>query len=388
MLFFYGKSGCFITFKGLLLLFLSVSLICGCEKKKEKPKVKPPVPVSVALVEQKDVPVTVNAIGNVEAFNSVPVRAQVNGVVAKVHFREGQDVRKGDLLFTIDPGPYQAALKQAEANLARDLAQARNAQEQAKRYANLLQDGIVTREQYDQLKTNADSYGASAAADKAAVDNAKIQLSYCYIRSPIPGRTGSVLANVGTLVKANDSAALVTINQISPIFVSFTVPEKQLSSIKEQVSGGKMAVDVKIPNEAQGGERGVISFLDNAVDINTGTIRLKGTFANNTHHLWPGQFVNVSLTLGIRKNAMTVPVAAVQTAQQGQFVFVVDGSQKAEQRPVISSIADKGVMVIDQGLRPGETIVTDGMMRLAPGARIEIKTSRSGLSQQAPTIKH
>ncbi|WP_230198950.1 efflux RND transporter periplasmic adaptor subunit [Geotalea daltonii] len=339
------------------------------------------MPVAVATVQQKTVPITVNAVGNVEPFNSVPVKAQVNGIISRVHFREGQDVQKGDLLFTIDPGTYRAALKQAEANLARDLALARNAEEQAGRYAALVKDGIVTQEQYDQLKTNAEAFSAAVAADRAAVENARIQLSYCYIRSPIPGRTGSLLVNVGSLVKGNDTAALVTINQISPIYVSFTVPEKQLAAINTQVAGGSMIVEALVPNDAQGSLRGVVSFLDNTVDTTTGTIRLKGTFPNGDRRLWPGQFVNVSLILGTRPNAIVIPAAAVQTSQQGQFVFVIGADKKAELRPISPSISDKGLVVIDHGLRPGEVVVTDGVMRLTPGAQIEIKKGGPGKLQ-------
>lgn len=196
------KRNYYISLRLILFLLLLNFLLTGCAKKKEKPKGKPPVPVAVATVQQKTVPITVNAVGNVEPFNSVPVKAQVNGIISRVHFREGQDVQKGDLLFTIDPGTYRAALKQAEANLARDLAQARNAEEQAGRYAALVRDGIVTQEQYDQLRTNAEAFSAAVAADRAAVENARIQLSYCYIRSPIPGRTGSLLVNVALSSKA------------------------------------------------------------------------------------------------------------------------------------------------------------------------------------------
>nr|WP_279342519.1 efflux RND transporter periplasmic adaptor subunit [Geotalea sp. SG265] len=365
-----GYSPCIQIVFVLLLPYL---LLAGCSSKKEKPKGRPPVPVAVAAVEQKTVPVTVNAIGTVEAFNSVPVKTQVNGVIAQVHFREGQDVRKGDLLFTIDPRPFNAALKQAEANLARDLAQSKNAAEQARRYAGLLQDGIVTLEQYDQLKANSEAFLATVAADRAAVDNARIQLSYCYIRSPISGRTGSFQINVGALVKANDTAALVTINQISPIYVSFTVPERQLAVIKPKAAEGRMVVQARVPNDPKEGEQGVVSFLDNSVDTATGTIRLKGTFHNGDRRLWPGQFVNVSLILGSRQNAVLAPAAAVQNAQQGQFVFVVGTDKRIEQRPVVTSIMDNNRLVIDRGLRPGEVVVTDGIMNLTPGTRIEVK---------------
>lgn len=362
-----------LSLRIILFLLLPALLLAACARKKEKPREKPPVAVAVATIEGKNVPITVNAIGNVEPVNSLPVKAQVNGVIAQVHFREGQDVKKGELLFTIDPRPFNAALKQAEANMARDVAQERNAAEQARRYAGLLKDGIVTQEQYDQLRTNAEAFAAAVAADRAAVENARIQLSYCSIRSPISGRTGSLLVNVGTLVKANDSAALVTINQISPIYVSFTIPEKQLAAIKQKITGGRMAVEAMVPNDPLGSELGVVSFLDNAVDSTTGTIRLKGSFPNGGRRLWPGQFVSVSLVLGTMPNAVLAPAAAVQTAQKGQFVFVVGPDKRVEQRVVTTGIAANNRLVIETGLRPGEIVVTDGIMNLIPGSRIEAK---------------
>jgi multidrug efflux system membrane fusion protein len=367
----------------LVLLLVMLILLAGCAKKQEKPRSKPPVPVIVAVAGQKTVPVQLRAIGNVEAYNSVAVKAQVSGIVAEVHFREGQDVRKGQLLFTLDPRPFQAALRQSEANLAKDLAQYRNAVEQARRYAALLQDGIVTQEQYDQLKTNADALDATVGADRAAVENAKIQLSYCYIRSPLDGRTGSLVVNIGNTVKANELPALVTINQVTPVYVSFTILEKELATIKSKLASGKMTVEAVVSNDGKGVEPGVISFVDNTVDMTTGTIRLKGTFVNRERRLWPGQFVNVVLTLATKPNAVVVPTAAVQTAQSGQFVFVVGPEQKAELRPVVTSITNDGFTVIEKGLKAGEVVVTDGQMSLAPGARVELKKAGEGSQQPA-----
>jgi multidrug efflux system membrane fusion protein len=367
-----------------VLLLVILIMLAGCSKKQEKPRSKPPVPVVVAVAEQKTVPVQLRAIGNVEAYNSVAVKAQVSGIVAQVHFREGQDVRKGQLLFTLDPRPFETALRQSEANLAKDLAQFRNAVEQTRRYAGLLQDGIVTQEQYDQLKTNADALDATVGADRAAVENAKILLSYCYIRSPLDGRTGSLVVNIGNTVKANELPALVTINQVTPVYVSFTTPEKELATIKSKLASGKMTVEAVIPNDGKGVEAGAISFVDNTVDMTTGTIRLKGTFANRDRRLWPGQFVNVVLTLATKPNAVVVPTAAVQTAQAGQFVFVVGPEQKAELRPVVTSVTNDGMTVVEKGLKAGEVVVTDGQMNLAPGARVELKKAGQG-SQPAPT---
>ena len=295
-------------------------------------------------------------------------------------------MEKGQLLFTIDPRPFQAALRQAEANVARDLAQAKNADEQARRYAGLIKDGIVTQEQYDALRTNADAFASSVAADRAAVENARIQLSYCRITSPISGRTGALIANLGTMVKANDTPAMVTINQTTPIYVTFSVPEKELITIKRELAGGKLSVAVVIPSDPRGPVSGAITFVDNAVDMATGTIRLKGTFANSEHRLWPGQFVTVSLILATLKNATVVPSPAILSGQQGQYVYVVKQDGTAELCPVKAGISIEGKTVVETGLKPGETVVTDGQMRVMPGGKVEVKKPGDAKGQSvAPT---
>lgn len=354
-------------------LFLIMTIFLSACSKKEPPKERPPVPVTVAASVLKTVPVQVRAIGNVEPYNTVSIKAQVNGQIARVHFTEGQDVRKGDLLFTIDPRPFEAALRQAEANLARDRAQAKNAGEQARRYASLLKDGIVTQEQYDQLRTNAEALAATVAADLAAVENARIQLGYCSIRSPISGRTGNLAVQAGNLVKANDVPVLVTINQITPIFATFAVPEREMVEIRRHMGKGNLKVEALVAGEERKPEEGTLSFLDNTVDPTTGTIKLKGTFANRERRLWPGQFVNVLITLATRPNTVVVPSQAVQTGQQGQFVFVVRPDAVAEQRPVTTGLTHEGFTVIEKGMQPGETVVTDGQMRLVPGAKVLVK---------------
>jgi multidrug efflux system membrane fusion protein len=360
------------------------------------------VPVTVATVVQKNIPVQVRVIGTVEAYSTVSIKAQINGPVTKVYFKEGQDVKKGDLLFTIDPRPFEAALKQAEANLARDtaqvqqaeanlakdMAQAKNAEVEAQRYAELIKKEVVSKEEYDQRRTNADAFQAAiradqaavdnakaaVRADQAAVDNAKIQLGYCSIRSPIDGRTGSILVHEGNLVKANDTPALLVINQMTPIYVAFSVPEQQLSEIKKYTAAGKLDVEAIIPNDEKHPAQGVITFIDNAVDSATGTIRLKGTFANHERRLWPGQFVNVVLTLTTQPNAIVIPSQAVQTGQQGPFVFVVKPDLTVESRPIAVGRTVDGETVIEKGLPAGEKVVTDGQLRLVPGAKVEIKS--------------
>ncbi|HEX9024629.1 MAG TPA: efflux RND transporter periplasmic adaptor subunit [Geobacteraceae bacterium] len=356
-----------------LFMFLFVITLSACSSKKDPPKERPPVPVVTAGVVQKSVPVQIRAIGNVEAYNTVSVKAQVNGTISRVHFTEGEDVAKGRLLFAIDPRPFEAALRRAEATLAKDRAQARFAREQAQRYGSLLKDGIVTKDQSDQLLANADALDAAIAADRATVEDARILLGYCYIRSPIDGRTGNLAVRVGNLVKANDVPVLVTITQLAPIFVAFTVPEKELLQIKKYLAGGKLRVDAVVPNDPKGPENGTISFLDNAVDTTTGTIKLKGTFANKDRRLWPGQFVNVVLTLTSIPDALVVPTQALQTGQTGQYVFIVKGDRSVESRPVAAGQALDGETVVTSGLRAGETVVIDGQLQLAPGTKVEIR---------------
>lgn len=366
----------------IILAGLAAVLCCAsCTAKKEKPKAKPAVPVKVAQVQQKDMPVQVKAIGNIEAFTSVAIKSQVSGQIARVHFTEGSDVEKGALLVSIDPEPFQATLSQSEAALAKDQAQAKFAREQASRYEELLKSGIVTRDQYESLQSNAESLAATLAADRAAIRNARIQLGYCSIRSPISGRTGTLSLHPGNLVKAND-LPIVTINQISPIYVTFSLPEKRLAEVKRAMAAGQLRIEAAIPNEPAATEVGTISFLDNAVNPATGTIRLKGLFANKSRKLWPGQFTDVLITLASRRNAVVVPTHAIQTSQQGDFVYVVKPDNKVEMRPVISAVAAGEETVIDKGLAPGETVVVDGQLRLTPGAAVEAKEKQPAGSRK------
>jgi multidrug efflux system membrane fusion protein len=364
-----------------LMLCTAVSalmLLPACSSEKEKPKPKPVVPVKVAVAVQKTVPVRIKVIGNVEAYSTVSIKSQINGMLESVHFSEGQDVTKGQLLFTIDTRPFEAAFRQARAALARDVAQEKFARDQARRYGELLKDGIVTQDQYDQLRANADALSESVKADRAAVDNAAVQLGYCSIRSPIDGRTGNLMVQRGNLVKANDVPVLVTINQVTPIYVSFSVPEKDLAEIKKHMAAGNLKIEASVPNDTGPAEQGVLSFLDNAVDTATGTIKIKGTFANSRRRLWPGQFVNVGLILTSIPNAVVVPTQAVQTGQSGQFVFVVKPDRSVESRPVLTGQASDGETVISKGVSPGESVVTDGQLNLASGSRVEIKTENPG----------
>lgn len=358
----------------LVFLISSTALIIctACVAKKEGPKPKPPLPVKVVLAVQKDVPVQVKAIGNIEAYTSVALKSQVSGQIARIHFSEGSDVEKGDLLISIDPEPFKAVLSQSEATLAKDKAQEKFAREQAQRYAGLLKEGIVTRDQYDALQSNAESLAAAVVSDRAVIKNAKIQLGYCSIRSPISGRTGTIALQPGNLIKAND-LPIVTINQLNPIYVTFSLPEKRLAEIKKGMSAGQLKIEAVIPNEPGKTELGTISFLDNTVNSATGTIKLKGVFANKLRKLWPGQFTDVLITLASRQNAVVVPTQAVQTSQEGEFVYVVKPDNRVEMRRVTSSVATGTETVIEQGVATGETVVTDGQLRLTPGALVVSK---------------
>ena len=365
------------------LLFLAI-FSSGCSNEKSSKPVSPPIPITVGTVSQKTVPVELRVVGNVQASSTVTIKSKVGGELTRVHFTEGHDVRKGDLLFTIDPRPYEAALKQAEANLQKDLAQTKHAQEDARRYEFLIQKGVVARQQYDKFRTEAEALEAAVLADRAAVENAKIQLGYCSIHSPIDGRTGSLMVKQGNIIKADD-VNLIVIHQIVPIDVAFSVPEQNLQEIKKYMALGKLQVDALVPSNNERPEQGTVTFVDNAVDTSTGTIRLKGTFANRERKLWPGQFVNVVLTLTREPNAIVVPSQAIQTGQQGQYVYVVKQDLTVESRPVVVGRFVSNETVVQKGLLAGEKVVTDGQLRLYPGARVEIKTSDSANAAQKKT---
>jgi len=334
-----------------------------------------PVPVTTAVAAQKPMPIVISIIGSAEAFQTVSVRSQVTGELRTVTFKEGDDVQKGQLLFELDRRPLEAALQQAEAVLARDLAQAANARAQATRYEDLASRGIATREQVDQTRTAAAALDATIGADRAAVESAKIQLQYATIMSPLSGRTGALMVHAGNLVRANDTAPLVVINQIAPINVTFAVPENRLAEVKRFMAQGTLTVVAQPPNDPAAASKGRISFVDNQVDLSTGTIRLKGTFANDNRRLWPGQYVNVKVTLTTDPSALVVPTPAVQTGQQGDYVFVVKPDQTVELRNITVARAEGSETVIAQGLSPGETVVTDGQLRLVPGSHISVKSA-------------
>ena len=387
-------------------VFVSVLFFTSCSSDKTVHAGKPAdtaVPVTVGFVVQKAMPVELRAIGSVEAYSTVIVKTQIQGELMRVFFTEGQDVRKGDPLFELDPRPYEEAVraaeaalardiaqqKQAEANLARDIAQAEYARKQAGRYGRLAAQGVVSREQTEQMSSNAtaldqstsadraaiDSSRAAVMADKSAIDSAKLNLAYCHINSPINGRTGNLLVHQGNVVKATD-VNLITINQVQPIYVDCNVPGVNLAEIKRSMAAGKLKVTA-IPKDGTAPKYGSLTFIDNNIDTTTGTILVKGTFPNEDRKLWPGEFLDVVLTLRTLPNAIVVPSQALQTGQEGQFVFIVNRDQRVESRPVqVAWRADNDV-VIESGLKPGERVVTDGQLRLVPGGKIkEVKPAQ------------
>jgi multidrug efflux system membrane fusion protein len=338
----------------------------------------PGAPVSVAVATTKNVPVEIHAIGQAQPYSTVSVKPQVTAQLMAIHFREGQDVNKGDLLFTLDKQPFETALAQAQATLAKDKAQALNSAAQQERYAKLLAAGIASKEQIDQFQAQADADRALVKADAAAVETARLQLQYCTITAPISGRTGALQVYPGNLVKANDVPVLVVINQVTPIYVDFSVPERYLAQVTKYLAAGRLPVQGYTPDDVAHPESGTLTFFDNTVDAATGTLKLRATFPNTDRRIWPGQFLNCVVRLSEQENAVVVPSAAVQTGQKGQFVFVVKSDMTADMRPVTAGAQHNNETSIEKGVQTGETVVTDGQLRLVPGAKVEIVHRATG----------
>lgn len=334
-----------------------------------RPQSTSAVPVVIAKVERKSIPIQLHAIGTGLAFKTVSVASQTAGIVKEVNYRPGQFVRQGDLLVSLDKAPFIAALSQAQAALARDKAQAELGGAELKRYDQLYKEGVASKEQYEQSEATSASAGATVAADEAAIQTAKIQLSYCSINAPISGVTGAQLVYPGATVAANGAPVIVVINQVSPIYVTFSVPQQYLSQIKQAMSGSRLPAQAT-PADGATAEKGYLSFVNNTVDANTGTIELMGTFANTGHRLWPGQYSNVLLRLGEQQNVMVVPSEAVQSGQQGQFVFIVKPDMTVDVRQVTVGQTVENQAEILQGLAVGETVVTDGQGSLVPGTKV------------------
>ena len=383
----------FIAISALIVLVLSG---CASPQAQSGPPGLPPVPVTIGQAAQESVPIQLRTVGNVEPYSTVQVKSQVAGQLMNVKFTEGGNVNRGDLLFEIDPRPFlevlrqaeaalakdQAQLRIAEANLARGQAQLKNAKADAARFEQLSKEGISTRQQEEQIRTTAEvaehsvrgdeagieSIRAAIEADRSAVEQAKLSLAYCQIHAPISGRAGNLLLHPGNLVKANGDDALVVLNQIKPIFVSFGVPERYLGAITKQHSRRRLTVDAT-PDKDSAHTTGTLTVIDNTVEPNTGTIRLKAAFDNKQGLLWPGQFVNVVLTVDTQ-TATVIPSEALQVGQTGSFVYVVKADESVEPRPVSVGQTVLGKVIIEKGLTAGETIVTDGQSRLFPGAKI------------------
>lgn len=332
------------------------------------------VPVMVAKAVEKTMPVELQAIGTGQASSTVSIESQVAGIVNAVHYTQGQFVKKGDLLVSLDSRPYQAALQLAQANLTKDQATQELADVQAGRYEKLFQSGVVPKQQVDQYVATAAADKAAVEADKAALETAQLNLSYCSIYAPISGRTGAQLVYPGTVVKADDAPVLVVINQISPIYVNFSVPQQYLGEIKSRMTREKLAVQAT-PSDNSAPENGLLSFVNNTVDAATGTIQLIGTFQNADARLWPGEFVTVSLRLSEQQDATVVPSQAVMTGQQGDYLFVVTPEMTVNLRDVKVTRTLNGQSIIANGVKPGETVVTDGQVRLIDGSKVKIKTA-------------
>ncbi|HTX39662.1 MAG TPA: efflux RND transporter periplasmic adaptor subunit [Bryobacteraceae bacterium] len=396
---------------GLSICAVLALALAGCKQQEVHSMAAGPpvVPVSVAKVSEESVPTELRVVGTVDASSVVQIKSQIAGQLDKVDFTEGQNIRKGDLLFVIDPRPYQDALQQAEAavardraqiaqsqaSLARDAAQAKYAQTDAARNAELQKEGLMSQSQFDQSRNAADvsretmratsasidSAKAALDADVAAAAAAKLNLSYCEIRAPISGRAGNLLVHAGNLVKVND-VALVILHQVEPIYVNFSVPEQHLSAIRRLQAAHPLEVQVFTEDDPNRAVTGHLSVIDNTVDSTTGTIHLKGVFDNHDRRLWPGQFVTVLLTLDTIRNATVVPAEAVQNAQQGQFVYVVKPDHKVELRMLTLGRAFGRTFVVEKGLTPGETVVTDGQLRLFPGAEVKPVESPKSIAGQ------
>lgn len=331
------------------------------------------VPVTATAATMKSVPVELTTFGNVKAYSSVPIKAEVGGILTKVHFRKGQNVTAGALLFTIDQRPYKAALDQATANLERDKAQEQNAILNAERAKELVKKAFIAQSDYDKAQTDAKAISASVRGDEAAVVNAKLQLEHCSIHSPISGRASDILVDEGTLIKAND-VTLVTINQMQPIEVSFSIPQSDLPAVRTYMAHNDLQVRAGLPKDNKPPDVGKLIFVNNTVDQGTGTVQLSAIFKNERELLWPGQYVNVTLVLTVQKDAIVVPSAAVQTGRDNKYIFVVKPDMTVEMRPVTVGRAAAAETVIETGIKAGEQVVVDGQLRIFPGAKAEIKT--------------
>jgi membrane fusion protein, multidrug efflux system len=364
-----------LIYPAFMIIAVAALLSGGCTKKNGGPRAAMTLPVMVTEAVSMDVPIELREIGSVEAYNTVSVTARVGGQLLKVGFDEGKDVKEGAVLFQIDPRPFEAALAQAEANLDRDRASQMNAEADVSRYESLVQKDYVTKQQYDLAVSTAAEAKATFKADSALVKNARLNLEYCTIRAPISARTGNLLVKEGNLITANSPNPLVTLNQITPIYVSFAIPEQYITDVRSSMAGKQLSVWAYLPSDTTRVFEGKLTFIDNTVNRTTGTILMKGTFPNTNRALWPGLTVQVGLVLGKKLKATVVPKEAVQTSQDGNYVYVVAEGDSAQLRPVIKGTEYADKVVIDKGVSPGERVVTDGQMMLTSGTKVRIRSS-------------
>lgn len=364
------------------------ALAAGCGVKAAKSAgpaaTAPAVPVLAADVQRRDIPVELSAVGVVESIHTVTVKPQLEGQLATVHIKDGEDVAQGQLLFTIDPRPFQALLNQTVANLAADRAKAEQADSDNRRYTELIKTGAVAHSEAESKRTTAEALSAQLKADQAAIEAAQLRLAYTTIKSPIAGRAGQVLVDAGNTVKTNDTE-LVVINQLQPIDVAFSIPESRLAALRRARDAGQQLVATAAPaDKSVQPSTGRLTFVDNQVDAQTGTIKLRATFPNEDRRLWPGEFVQVRLTLAIERGALLIPSQAVQTGQQGSFVYIIKPDMTVAARPVTTERYGEEFHIVRDGLTEGERVVSDGQLRLTPGIKVEIKTSLDADSPVAP----
>jgi multidrug efflux system membrane fusion protein len=358
---------------GLVASLFVLVLLSACSRDQKNAKASapmPPVPVGVANVQQRDFPVYLTGLGSVTAFNTVAVKTRIDGQITQVNFAEGQDVKQGALLIQIDPRPYEVALATAQANLQRDEAQLKNAQAQFERMKALYAGGVIAKQDLDTQQASFGQYEGMIAADKAAIDNAKLNLVYTRITSPINGRIGLRQVDIGNYVTASSGSSMAVITQMHPISIIFTLPEDQLQSVRQRMQQGALPVDVYSRDDQTKLSTGKLLTMDNQIDPTTGTARFKAVFENPDNSLWPNQFVNVHLLLETRKQAVTMPVSAVQRGPQGTFVYLVDDKNTVQVRPVQLALTQGSTAVVASGLQPGERVVTDGQEKLQAGSRV------------------
>lgn len=370
--------------KALATAFLFAIGLTGCDNKTQSGFTRPPAPVSVVAAVKQDVPVYLDSVGKSVASEVVSIQPQVSGRITAIHFTDGDDLKTGDLLFTIDTRPYEAQLQSAEATLAQNKAQLELARIQFSRYAELLESKSVSQQEYDQRKNVLDVADAQVQQSQAAVETARLNLDYCTIRSPISGRAGQRLVDIGNVVAANTGSLLV-IERLDPIYADFTITENDLTAVQRNMQSGTLKVEVRLPDEPKKPRDGKLTFLDNAVQEGTGTVKLRATIPNSDHYFWPGRFVKVRLVLSTIHGAVLIPAAAPQRSAKGPFVYVINEDSDAELRPVKLGQQQDELVVVDEGLKPGERVVVNGQLAVMPGGKVHIEEPHSVVSSPAGT---